>query len=83
MPLSLNDPEAEYLAQLLAERTGESVDEVVVTALRQRLKEILKGETGSVSARLLEIGRECSAMPDIDRRSPEEILGYDDRGIVR
>jgi len=27
------------------------------------------------------IGRHCAALPDLDTRSDEEILGYNERGI--
>jgi antitoxin VapB len=37
MPLSVNHPEANELAHTLAERMGETVDDAVVTALRERL----------------------------------------------
>lgn len=31
--------------------------------------------------RLNEIALRCATLPDFDRRSPEEILGYDDDGL--
>ena len=31
--------------------------------------------------RLLQIGQQCSALPLLDSRSPEEILGYNDIGV--
>lgn len=84
MPLSVNHPEADKLAHTLAERTGESVDEAVVTALRERLERMpdrkhkhhRKGE-------LLAIGRECASLPDYDLRSADAILGYDENGVPR
>jgi plasmid stability protein len=30
---------------------------------------------------LKEISRQCAALPDLDQRSPEEIIGYDERGL--
>jgi hypothetical protein len=33
-----------------------------------------------IDARLMEIGRRYAALPDT-RRTPEEILGYDDNGL--
>jgi antitoxin VapB len=32
---------------------------------------------------LLRIGQECAALPDYDRRTPDEILGYDEYGVPR
>jgi antitoxin VapB len=80
MSLSVNHPEADKLAHALAERMGESVDEAVVNALRERLR-----RTRDVcrSGQLLAIGRECAALPDYDLRPADEILGYDEHGVPR
>ena len=32
---------------------------------------------------LMAISRRCSSLPDLDARSAEEILGYDERGAFR
>ena len=37
----------------------------------------------SLAEEILEIGRRCAALPDADRRRPEEILGYDKHGLPR
>jgi antitoxin VapB len=36
-----------------------------------------------LAERLMELGRHCAALPDIDARSPEEIVGYDETGMWR
>lgn len=36
---------------------------------------------GSIAAELLAIGRRCAGLPDLDRRTPEEILGDDEHGL--
>jgi antitoxin VapB len=38
------------------------------------------GEGLTLAAELLAIGAHCAALPDLDRRSAEEILGYDEHG---
>ena len=35
----------------------------------------------SLASELLRIGRECAALPVLDSRTPEAILGYDERGV--
>ena len=35
------------------------------------------------AAQLRTIGARCAALPDLDRRSAEEILGYDEHGLPR
>jgi antitoxin VapB len=82
--LAVNHPEADTLAHLLAERTGESLDEAVVNALRERLERTpervaRRRRRGELLAR----GRECAGLPDYDLRAPDEILGYDEHGVPR
>jgi antitoxin VapB len=82
MALSIQDPEAEQLARELAEKTGESLRDVVVISLRERL-ERERGKNGSSRLRdeIRSIGARCAALPVLDPRSPEEILGYDSHGL--
>jgi antitoxin VapB len=37
----------------------------------------------SLADELDAIGRECAALPVLDARSPEEILGFDEHGLPR
>jgi len=39
-----------------------------------------RGDRENLVATLLEISRRCGSLPDLDRRSADEILGYDDDG---
>ena len=82
MALSIKDPEADRLARELAERTGESLTQAVVVALRERLARET-GRTRSIPLRdeLAAIRQRCAALPVIDTRSVEEILGFDERGV--
>lgn len=82
MALSIEDPEADRLARELAARTGESLTEAVVVALRERLARQTE-RLGAVPLRdeLAAIRRRCAALPVLDDRSAEEILGYDERGL--
>lgn len=82
MALSIKDPEADRLARELAARTGETLTEVVVVALRQRLARET-GRTRAIPLReeLAAIRRRCAALPVLDDRSADEILGYDQRGL--
>jgi antitoxin VapB len=84
MALSVNHPEAGKLAHQLAERMGETVEEAVVTALRERLERTPARKQGKrQSSELLAIGRQCAALPDYDLRSAEDIVGYDENGVPR
>jgi antitoxin VapB len=82
MALSIKDPEADRLARELAARTGESLTQAVVVALQERLAR----ETGRTTSiplgeELAGIRRRCAALPVLDTRTAEEILGYDARGL--
>lgn len=82
MALSIKHPEADRLARELAARTGETLTEAVVVALRERLARTSgRNSAGSVREELAAIRRRCAALPVLDRRTPEEILGYDERGL--
>lgn len=82
MALSIKDPEADRLARELAARTGETLTEAVLVALRERLaRETGRSSPVPLSDELAEIRRRCSALPVLDARSPEEILGYDAAGM--
>jgi antitoxin VapB len=40
-----------------------------------------KPPEAGLAAAIMEIGRRCAALPDFDRRSADEILGYDENGL--
>ncbi len=68
MALSLKDKETDRLARELAALTGETLTDAIRKALAERL---------------MELGRECAALPDFDPRTPDEIVGYDETGMWR
>ena len=85
-PLALNikSPEAERLARVLAEKTGETITETITKALRQRLaREQGRTALPSLKDELLAIAKRCARLRDRDTRSPEDILGYDKSGLPR
>ena len=85
MVLSIKDPDADRLARALSQRTGETLTEAVINALRERLERELRKEQTieSLVEDVMEIGRHCAALPLLDPRRPDEILGYDDDGLSR
>ena len=81
MAFTVENPEAFRLARQLADLTGETVTSAVVTALRERLQRMQARNSGrSLAEELDEIALRC-ALPVLDPRSPDEILGYDERGL--
>jgi antitoxin VapB len=85
MPLSIKDPDADRLARALAQRTGETLTEAVINALRERLERELRKDQSieNLIEDVMEIGRHCAALPLLDRRRPDDILGYDKNGLPR
>lgn len=83
MALSIKSDEADRLARALAEKTGESLTEVVTQALRERLhRQTGRREPQQLLEDLRAIRKRCSALPRRDDRTPEEIC-YDERGLPR
>lgn len=60
MTLNLKNPDTHRLARELASLTGESMTEAVTLAVRERIDRLRQKEAGSLSERLLAIGRLCS-----------------------
>jgi antitoxin VapB len=82
MALSIKDAEADRLARELAARTGETLTEAVVVALRERLaRETGRSHSIPLRDELAVIRRRCAALPMLDYRSADEILGYDGHGL--
>jgi antitoxin VapB len=85
MTLSIKDPEADRLARLLAQRTGETMTQAVIGALRERLvrEERKEQPVESLVEDVMEIGRHCASLPMLDARHPNDIIGYDENGLPR
>jgi antitoxin VapB len=83
MALSLKDPETDRLAREVAKLTGESLTEAVRIALAERLERERRkrGRSKSLVERLNQIALRCASLPDCDTRTPDEIIGYDDKGM--
>jgi len=80
MPLSIRSRKVEELARLLADRTGATMTDAIAEALQARL-EGMGALPDQVLARLEAIASNCAALPDLDARPADEILGYDAEGL--
>jgi antitoxin VapB len=82
MALSIKDPEADRLARELAARTGETLTEAVVVALRERLtREAGRTRATPLCEELATIRRRCADLPVLDTRAGDEVIGYDQHGL--
>jgi len=83
MTVLTNHAEIDRLARELSQTTGETTVQATIVALRERLAHELarRQRTATVKQELLRIGRECAALPVLDPRPADEILGYDGAGL--
>jgi len=83
MALSLKDQETDSLARQVAKLTGETLTEAVRTSLAERLarERLKRGKPANVMDEIDEIVRRFDALPTLDPRSADEILGYDENGL--
>lgn len=82
MRLNINDSETHALAKRLASLTGESLTQAVKQALQERLARVEKSRRAiRLADELDHIALQCAALPRRDKRSAEQIIGYDERGL--
>ncbi len=84
MPLNIRNKQTEQLAAALAKLTGETKTQAVTQALQERLERTRRARAkGRLVEEIAEIALHCAALPVIDPRSPDDIIGYDENGIPR
>ncbi len=82
MALNIKDPETDRLARALAAATGESLTTAVAIALRERLERVdAVPRAGDLVSELEAIALRCAALPVLDDRPEEAILGWDEHGL--
>jgi len=83
MAISLKDPETDSLARQVANLTGETITQAVRGALKLRLREehLKRGERPWDDAAIDAIIKRFQALPVLDDRTDDEILGYDENGL--
>jgi antitoxin VapB len=80
--LNIKHPEADRLARELASATGETLTDAVLNSLRERLRrEKARSSKPRLVDELRAIRERCAALPVLDDRLPEEILGYNETGL--
>ena len=84
MALSIKDPETERLARNLARLTGENITTATRRAIEERLRRVGgQCRRAALLEDMAEIRRRWRAMPVLDNRTSDEILGYDEHGLPR
>ena len=68
----------------MAQATGEPVELAIQRSLQKRLEQLpQRRRAGLVKEKLEEILRRVDALPTLDDRPEDEILGYDREGLPR
>lgn len=82
MSLNIKNEKVESLIRLLVEATGDSITDAVGKAVEEKLSRLtlIKGHN-FLEGELLEMGKRNSARKVLDKRSADEILGYDQHGL--
>ena len=84
MPLSIKNDETERLARQVARETGESLTEAIQQALRERWERLkARRRNQALAGQLEDLLHRVDALPTIDSRPEDEILGYDEHGMPR
>jgi antitoxin VapB len=80
MALNIKSEEAHRLARRLAVLTNRSMTQAVTEALREA---VARRAPATLARRDLldRISRHAAALPVLDDRTPDAILGYDERGL--
>lgn len=80
MALSIKSDRADRLARELAAATGESITEAVTIAIEDRLRRERR-ERHRVVDEIMRIASDAAALPVLDTRCADDIIGYDEHGL--
>lgn len=82
MALNIKDPETDRLARELAVATGESITIATRRAIEERLQRFrARAAAADTRLDLSDLVARARSRPDLDDRSAEKILGYDEFGL--
>jgi antitoxin VapB len=83
MSLNIKNEGTHRRARELARMAGETMTEAVDRAVTERLERLRRRRNkAALVEKILEIGRECAALPIRDKRRPEDML-YDRHGLPK
>jgi antitoxin VapB len=80
--MSIRNPETEKLAREVSRLTGETLTEAIGKSLEERLQRLKRRRDEENLRRDLDaILARFHALPVLDTRSDDEIVGYDENGL--
>jgi len=82
MTVLIKDEEADRLIRQLAERTGETITDAVKGAVAEKLARtpLSEAEIADRMQRIEAILARADAIPTVDHRSADEIIGFNEKG---
>jgi len=86
MAINIKNKRSCELAYELSSLTKKNITKAITEAMEMRLlkiKQQSKSYKPSLKERIKEVSLHCSSLPMIDKRTPDEILGYDSKGLLR
>jgi len=84
MPLFIKNKSTEQLARQVADETGESLTAAIQKSLEERWERLKRRRRSHIVAGQIEdLLRRVDALPTVDSRAEDEILGYGEDGIPR
>ncbi len=84
MPLSIKNEHTERLARQVAGETGESITEAIQKSLEERWERLkARRRNRALTGQIEDVLRRVDALPTLDYRPADEILGYDENGLPR
>ena len=82
MALSITNQHAVKLAKEVAMESGETLTQAIIHALEERLQRLRRrGPVKNLEQEIMTISKRCRNIPDLDHRTPDEILGYNQNGV--
>jgi antitoxin VapB len=84
MGLSIKNDATERLARQVADETGESITQAIQKALEERWQRLrAKRRSRVLTGQIEDLLHRVDALPTLDSRPEDEILGYDEHGMPR
>ena len=84
MPLSIKNKATERLARQVANETGESLTEAIQRSLEERWERLKRRRKSRIlTGQIDDLLRRVDALPALDSRPEDEILGYGEDGMPR
>ncbi len=84
MPLFIKNKATEQLARQVAGETGESLTAAIQKSLQERWDRLKRRRKGHIlTGQIEDLLRRVDALPSLDSRPENEILGYGEDGIPR